>query len=124
MIHDGPHFARRKGFACGLVAHRLQLLPQRRTATYPQHQTVHRRTRITARKVHHGQLPFGVRTYSKILFHNSQFSIINSQFNEHFAKVFAPLGQLMMLQIGQDLLQLQEESLARHIAVGKHVEVS
>ena len=38
------------------------------------------------------------------------------------AEVLAAQGQLMVLQAGQVALQLQEEALARLVAVGVHVE--
>ena len=38
------------------------------------------------------------------------------------AEILAVGWQLVVLQRGQDLLQLQEEALARRIAVGVHVE--
>ena len=40
------------------------------------------------------------------------------------AEIFAPWRQLMMLESGQHLLQLEEETFAWSIAVGIHVEVS
>lgn len=38
------------------------------------------------------------------------------------AEVLAAQRQLMMLQVGQEALQLKEETLARLVAVGVHVE--
>ena len=38
-------------------------------------------------------------------------------------EIFATWRQLMMLESGQHLLQLQEEPFARCVAVGVHVEV-
>ena len=38
------------------------------------------------------------------------------------AEVLAAQRQLMMLQVGQEPLQLKEETLARLVAVGVHVE--
>ena len=39
-------------------------------------------------------------------------------------EVLAPLGQLVVLEVGQQLLQLEEEPLAGFVAVGEHVEGS
>ena len=39
-------------------------------------------------------------------------------------EVFAPLGQLVVLEVGQQLLQLEEEPLAGFVAVGEQVEGS
>ena len=41
-----------------------------------------------------------------------------------FAVILATQGQLVVLQIGQHLLQLEEEAFARLVAVGKHVKFS
>ena len=43
-------------------------------------------------------------------------------FNVILPKVLAPQRQLMMHERGQHLLQLEEEPLARLVAVGIHVE--
>ena len=55
---------------------------------------------------------------------NSQLrqSRLNSQFNIVIAKVLAAQGQLVVHQRGQHLLKLQEESFARNVTVGVHVE--
>ena len=39
------------------------------------------------------------------------------------AEILAPNGQLVVLQMGQDLLQLEEEAFAWLVAVGIHVEM-
>ena len=39
------------------------------------------------------------------------------------AEILAVRGQLMMYQIWQDLLQLKEETFARHVVVRPHVEL-
>ena len=41
-----------------------------------------------------------------------------------FAEIFAIRGQLVLNERGQDLLQLEKETLAGFVAIGKHVEWS
>ena len=39
------------------------------------------------------------------------------------AEILAPNGQLVVLQMGQDLLQLEEEAFAWFVTVGIHVKM-
>ena len=74
------------------------------------------------------QLQCKFTTFSRIMQAFCQLFLLNLKvffvphFEVKFAEIFASQGQLMMLQIGQNLLQLEEEPFAGLIAVGKHMK--
>ena len=57
------------------------------------------------------------------LFSQKIASFSGPSFEVHFAKILAVWGQLVVLQIGQDFPELEEEAFAGFVAVGVHVEI-
>lgn len=71
------------------------------------------------------QYKYRLSCHKTELFQNKRpLLIFNFQFNKVFREVLTSQRQLMMRQIGQHLLQLQEEAFARFVTVGVHVKFS
>ena len=77
MLHDGSYFARCKGLAGRLIAHRLELSPELRAAANPSHQVVDRRARLAVGEIHQGEFLLGVRSYSEIIHFGFMFQVLS-----------------------------------------------